>query len=78
MNKVEKFKINKDGQDYLKKVKALAVVKQMFASKKKQLDMQSSMLGKAIEETHKKLLQATQIDGADLTHDIALQEENHA
>ena len=39
MNKVEKFKINKNGQDYLKKVKALAVVKQMLASKKKQVDM---------------------------------------
>ena len=78
MNKVEKFRINENGKKYLKKVKALAIVKQMLSAKKKKTDMESSMLGQALQETHKALLQATQIDGAELTHDIALQEENHA
>ena len=75
MKKVESFKITTDGAKYLKRVKALALIKGMLAKKKKQADMQSSMLGVALQETHKELLKATQVPGEDLTHNIALQED---
>jgi len=75
MKKVEQFKITEKGKKHLKRVKAMAAIFKVLAAKKKQVDMQSSMLGQALQETHKGLLEATQIPGEDLTHNIALQED---
>ena len=78
MKKVEKFKITKQGKAYLDRVKALASVRKILAMKKKQIDVQSMMLGQALQETHKGLLQATQIPGEELMEDISVMEEDHA
>lgn len=78
MNKVEKYKLTKDGSQYLKRVKAIASVKKALEARKKKLDIQAMVLDKALEEVDKGLVQYTQIPGENLTHNNSLQEDENA
>ena len=75
---VEKFRLNKKGKDYLKRVKAMYALRSLLAMKKKQNDLESAMLGNALGRANQGLMQAMQVPGEQLMNDVALMEEDHA